>query len=244
MYSLQFKISTRWVAFVFSFLFITICSTVNAQRRTQGINGDGDMLGGSSYNSGGYVIQDGWAMAISGGYESPQGDLKEIYKGSKVFGASVRRRMGNVLYSGTIDYRSYKPKQSTFTYTEDDVNYYTASYSNYSGLGVYLGIAYELPISGLVSIYGGADAGFVFTKFEMTAGDGTSTFLSASASEKATYIAPKAGFNIFLSENISLGLEAKYSLGAVGANYNSREGGSISPGFHTFAGNLFLIYRF
>ncbi|MEB0249719.1 MULTISPECIES: hypothetical protein [unclassified Mucilaginibacter] len=244
MYTPKSKTSTRRIAIAFSFLFITFCFTANAQRRTQGINGDGDMLGGSSYNSGGYVMQDGWMMAISGGYESPQGDLKEIYKGAKVFGASVRRRMGRVVYSATLDYRSYKPKQSSFTYTEDDVNYYTATYSNYSGLGVYLGTAYELPISGLVSIYGGANAGFVFTKFEMTAGEGTSTSVSASASQKETYIAPKAGFNISLSENISLGIEAKYSLGAVGANYNSRDGGSVTPGFHTFATNAFLIIQF
>ncbi|MES2267240.1 MAG: outer membrane beta-barrel protein [Bacteroidota bacterium] len=244
MYSPKSNTPIYRATIVFSFLLIMICSAANAQRRSSGMNADGDLLGGSSYNSGGYIMQDGWAMAISGGYESPQGELKEIYKGTTVFGASVRKRMGNIVYLGTIDYRAYKPRQSSFDYSEDGVSYYTASYSNYTGLGVYAGIAYEVPLGGLLSIYGGANAGFVFTKFTMTAGDGESTFLSASASEKATYIAPKAGFNIFLSEKISLGIEAKYSLGAVGANYNSREGGSITPGFHTLAGNVFLIVQF
>lgn len=243
MFTLQFTLSVRRIAIALPFFLTTFCTSAFAQR-TGGINADGDVLGGSSYNSGGYVMQDGWMMALSGGYETPQGDLKEIYKGARVFGASVRKRMGNVVYSGTIDYRSYKPKQTVFDYSEDDVSYYSATYSNFTGLGIYAGIAYELPLGGLLSIYGGANAGYVFTSYNMQAGDGESNFLSVSAKDKATYIAPKAGFNIFLSQYVSLGLEAKYSLGAVGANYNTREGGSVTPGFHTLAGNAFLIFQF
>lgn len=225
-------------------LFVIAWSPANAQRNTPGINGDGDILGGSSYNSGGYVASDGWAMAFNLGIESPLGDLKEIYKSAPTFGATLRKRMGNLVYSGSLDYRSYKPKQNSFAITEDDVTYFTATYSKYTGVGAYVGIAYEVPISGLVSIYGGANAGIVFTKFKMTADDGETSYFSQSASNSATYIGPKAGFNISITSNVSLGIEARYSLGTVGANYNSREGGSTTPGFSTFAGNSFLIIGF
>jgi hypothetical protein len=245
MYPNSAKNPVRWVYSMLFILFIIIWSPSKAQRRnTPGINGDGDILGGSSHNSGGYIMQDGWLVSLNGGYESPLGDLKEIYKGAPTFGVTVRKRMGSLVYSGTIDYRKYKPKQSTFTYTDEDVYSYTATYGNYSGIGLYGGIAYELPLGGLVSIYGGVNGGYMITKYEMSMQDGEDVILSQSASSSAIYIGPKAGFNFAVSNNMSIGLEARYSLGIVGANYNSREGGSTTPGFNSYAGNLFLTYSF
>jgi hypothetical protein len=239
------KNPARWVYSILFILLVIIWSPSNAQRRnTPGINGDGDVLGGSSHNSGGYTAQDGWLVSLNGGYESPLGDLKEIYKGAPTFGVTVRKRMGSLVYSGTIDYRKYKPKQSTFTYTDEDVYSYTATYGDYSGIGLYGGIAYELPLGGLVSIYGGVNGGYMITKYEMSMQDGEDVILSESASTSAIYIGPKAGFNVAVSNNMSIGVEARYSLGVVGANYNSREGGSVTPGFNSYAGNLFLTYSF
>ena len=232
-------------AFVIIVLFTTISLPLYAQNGSRGINADGDVLGGSSYNSGGYGLRDSWMIALNGGYESPLGDLKDIYKGAATFGLNVRKRMGNLVYSGTIDYRAYKPRQRSFAYTVDDVNYFTAAYSNYTGAGIYLGIAYELPVSGLVSVYGGINGGFILTKFKLSGQDDDgSTYFSQSATDQTTYIAPKAGFNILVSENISIGIEAKYSIGIAGANYNTRDGGSVTRAFNSYAGNLFLIYSF
>jgi hypothetical protein len=239
------KNPARWVYSILFILLVIIWSPSKAQRRnTPGINGDGDVLGGSSHNSGGYTAQDGWLVSLNGGYESPLGDLKEIYKGAPTFGVTVRKRMGSLVYSGTIDYRKYKPKQSTFTYTDEDVYSYTATYGDYSGIGLYGGVAYELPLGGLVSIYGGVNGGYMITKYEMSMQDGEDVILSESASTSAIYIGPKAGFNVAVSNNMSIGVEARYSLGVVGANYNSREGGSVTPGFNSYAGNLFLTYSF
>lgn len=242
MYSIFSKASFRWAYSILFVLLITICSTAKAQR-SAGMNADGDVLGGSNHSSGSYIMQDGWSVSLNGGYESPLGDLKEIYKGAPTFGVTVRKRMGSLVYSGTIDYRQYKPKQSTFTYSDEDTYSYTATYGKYSGIGLYAGLAYEVPV-GSASIYGGINGGYVITKYEMIMQDGDDLFLSQSASESAVYIGPKVGLNFPVSNNLGVGLEARYSLGIVGANYNSREGGSVTPGFNSYAGNLFLTYSF
>ena len=246
MYPNCFNNPVRWVCSILFVLSLIICSAAHAQRRgSGGINGDGDVLGGSGYNSGGNIAQDGWSLSLNGGYEAPLGDLGEVYKGTSTFGVTVRKRMGSIVYSGTVDYRKYKPKAGTITYTDGDFYSYTASYGKYSGVGLYAGIAYEVPVGGTVSMYGGLNGGYMLTKYEMSVQDDAGTvYLSQSASTSVAYIGPKAGFNFAVSDNVSIGLEARYSLGIVGANYNTREGGSSTPGFNSYAGNVFLTYSF
>ncbi|MBK0380743.1 hypothetical protein [Mucilaginibacter segetis] len=235
----------RWVyLFLFAF-FMIIWSPSKAQHSSsKGMNADGDVMHGNSYNSGGIIRQDGWSVALSGGYEAPLGDLKETYNAAPTFGATVTRRMGNVIYTGTADYRSYKPKQSEFPYTYDDVTYLTATYSNYQGIGLYAGIGYELPITGLLDVYGGINGGVMFTKYEMYATDGAYTDSYVSSSSKISYLGPKLGFNCAINRKISIGIEARYSLGISGASYNTRYGGSTTKAFNSYAGNLFLTYSF
>jgi len=245
MYPQHSKKPIRWVCIPVFFLFVILSLTANAQRNTPGINGDGDMLGGSSYNSGGIIRQDGWSIALNGGYESPLGELKDVYKGAPTFGITVNRRVGNVVYSGTVDYRSYKPKQAEFLYNYYDQAFLTAVYSNYRGIGGYLGIAYEVPISGLLDVYVGVNGGFMLTSFSMDASDDEGYVgLSSSSSSSTSYIGPKLGFNCAVSSNFSIGIEGRYSLGFSGASYNSREGGSVTSSFHSYAGNLFLVFNF
>jgi len=235
----------RFLPIICFALLIVSISTANAQRRrSAGINADGDLLGGSNHSSssGSTAGEDGWAVALNAGYESPLGEVKELYKGAPTFGVSLIRREGNVLYSGTVDYRSYKPIQATET-ENGGGGEVTAHSSNYTGIGLYLGIAYQVPL-GSLNVYGGVNGGFVQTKYDYSIDDGTTTYAAGSANTSTTYIAPKLGFNVPISGNISLGLEGRYSLGVVGANINSRDGGEITKGFNSYAGNAFLIYSF
>lgn len=225
-------------------LFIVCYLPANAQR-TPGINADGDVLSGSNYNSGGTIRQDGWSVALNSGYEAPLSDLGEVYKGAPTFGFTLARRVGNFVFSGTADYRKYKPKQSEFSYYYDDQTSLTATYSNFSGVGFYAGVAYELPISGLIDIYGGVNGGYILSKYSLYATDGQ--FIEASvesANSSISYFGPKLGFNFLVGGNFSISLEGRYSLSVTGANYNSREGSSVTPGFSSYAANVFLVYGF
>ena len=130
-----------------SVLLLLMCLSVNAQK-SRGMNADGDILSGSTHSSGGFVQEDGWMLGVNGGYESPLGDVKQSYGGSPTFGINVLRRKERVLYSATLDYRSYKPLQDSSSVTYDGTNFYNAKFSNYRGIGLYLGVAYELPLSG------------------------------------------------------------------------------------------------
>ena len=238
------KITLRFSS-VLLCLFVTVyCLPANAQR-TPGISADGDVLGGSSHNSGGVIRTGGWWLAINGGYESPLSDLGDVYKGAPTFGFTVAKRTGNVVFSGTVDYRSYKPKQSQFAYTNDDQTVLTATYTNFRGIGLYFGLAYQVPISGLLDIYGGVNGGEIISTYSMNATDGQSVNLSTDYSNGSiSYFGPKLGFNFLLSGNLSMSIEGRYSLSVTGASYNSRDGGSTTKGFSSYAGNVFLVYGF
>lgn len=222
-------------------LSLFVYSSANAQR---GMNADGDVLGGSNSSSGGVVRQDGWMLAFNGGYESPLGDVKQSYKGAPTYGVSVMRRMGNLLYSGTVDYRSYKPLQDIIQISYDGTDYYGATFSKFNGLGLYLGIAYEIPLSGDINVYGGVNGGVVMVSYKITIDDPSFSSSEEVSNAQSTYIAPKIGLNFMLSNSIGMALEGRYSLGTVGANYNSRTGGSTTKGFNSVAGNIFLTYNF
>nr|WP_294943612.1 hypothetical protein [uncultured Mucilaginibacter sp.] len=233
----KFRLAT--LSFVLSMF---IFSAANAQR-TRGMNADGDVMSGSNSSSGGTVRQDGWLMAFNGGYESPMGELKDSYKGSPTFGVSVMRRMGSLLYSATVDHRSYKPINAVTQITYDDENYFGATFSKFNGTGLYLGIAYELT-AGDINFYGGVNGGFILVSYKITIDDPNFSSTESVSNAQTTYIAPKIGLNFMLTKSIGMALEGRYSLGTVGANYNTRTGGSTTPGFNSAAGNLFLTYNF
>ncbi|MEO7214094.1 hypothetical protein [Mucilaginibacter sp.] len=239
-HNLRFKLCVYILSFV---LTLFVYSAANAQRN-RGMNADGDVLSGSNSSSGGFVNQDGWMIGFNGGYESPLGEVKQSYQGSPTFGVNLFRRMGNLLYSGTVDYRSYKPLANAQQISYDDVDYYTASYSKLKGIGLYLGIAYELPISTDMNVYGGVNGGVVMVSYKITIDDTNFSSTEEVSNAQSTYIAPKVGLNFMLSRSLGMALEGRYSLGTVGANYNSRTGGSVSKGFNSIAGNLFLTYQF
>jgi hypothetical protein len=238
--NLRFKLCVSILSFV---LTLFVYSAANAQRN-RGMNADGDVLTGSNSSSGGFVNQDGWMIGFNGGYESPLGDLKQSYKGSPTFGVNLFRRMGNLLYSASIDYRSYKPLQDTLQISYDDTDYYGATFSKLKGIGLYLGIAYELPLSPDINVYGGVNGGVVMVSYKITIDDTNFSSTEEVSNAQSTYIAPKVGLNFMLSRSLGMALEGRYSLGTVGANYNSRTGGSTTKGFNSVAGNIFLTYQF
>jgi hypothetical protein len=207
------------------------------------MNADGDVLGGSTRSSGA-VRSDGWQAGINVGYESPLGDVKDVYNGSPTFGVNVIRKKGNLLFSGTIDYRDYKPKQADISYIDEDRYYYSVKYSSYRGIGLYLGAAYEIPFDGQFSFYGGLNGGIVLISYKATIDSESYSGVLEVSNYNSTYIAPKLGFSYMLNNNVSVGLEGRYSLGVTSANYNTREGGNITKGFNSYAGNLFLTYCF
>lgn len=225
------------------FLSAFFCLTAHAQR-TAGMNADGDVLGGSNSSSGGVIRQDGWLLVLNGGYESPLGDVKESYQGSPTFGISVMRRMGNFLYSATVDHRAYKPLADLISITYDDENYFEASFSKYKAIGLYLGVAYEVPLSGDINFYGGVNGGYMLVSYKILVNDPNFSSIEEASNAQNTYIAPKLGLNFMLSSRIGMALEGRYSLGVIGANYNSRSGGSTTKGFNSVAGNIFLTYNF
>lgn len=236
---LRFKLCVSILSVLTSFVY----SSANAQRN-RGMNADGDVMRGSNSSSGGFVKQDGWMIGFNGGYESPLGDLKQNYQGSPTFGVNLLRRMGNVLYSGTIDYRSYKPLTAVQQVTYDDTDYYSATFSNYKGAGLYLGIAYELPLSPDINVYGGINGGVILVSYKIIVDDTNFLSVEEASNAQSTYVAPKVGLNFMLSRSLGMALEARYSLGTVGANYNTRTGGSVTKGFNSIAGNIFLTYQF
>ncbi|CAN5348713.1 hypothetical protein BH09BAC6_BH09BAC6_27830 [soil metagenome] len=208
------------------------------------MNADGDILSGSTHSSGGFIQEDGWMFALNGGYESPLGDVKQSYGGSPTLGINVLRRKEGLLYSATLDYRSYKPLQDSLPVTYDGTKFYNAKFSNYRGIGFYLGVAYELPLAGGMSVYAGVNGGTMLISYKITVDDPNYSSTEQYSNAQSTYIGPKLGLNFLLSPNLGLMLEGRYSLGVIGGSYNSREGGSVTKGFNSYAGNVFLTYKF
>jgi|GEM_PF-1713163 len=229
---------------------LIICLPAHAQRRYGGMNADGNLLGGSTASSGSVaeIPTSAWSIAQNTGYETPLGDFKDIYKGAPTFGISVFKRWNHLIIGGTIDYRSYTPKASSVAYPVDEANpniIAAISYSKFTGIGAYVSAAYEVPIVPSASFYIGANLGSIFSKYsyELTVGESYTEHGGGNYGQMP-YIAPKLGLNFAVSNAITVGIEARYSLKYGGGSYNSREGGSVTQGFSSAAGNLVLAYNF
>lgn len=227
-------------------LSATFLSTATAQsRRTLGIGADGDMLSGSNHSSSSsFVREDGWMLALTGGYENPDKDLRDVYKATPVFGLTVTRAKNHWLFSGSVDYRSYQPKQSTFIVNDDYLGTYNASYGNFRGIGLYAGIAYDLQINDIFDIYAGANVGSVFIKQirAIQFADGSSE--SIELKNSLNYLGPKLGLNFAAGTNLAIGVEGRYGLDITGFNSNTRTGTEVYKGFSAASANLVLTYYF
>lgn len=232
-----------------SFLFFSFVFLTKAQAQRRGYNADGNVLGGSNSGSGGlgYLPTDGWMIALNGGYEGPIGDLKEFYKGGPTFGISLMKRWNHFIFSGSVDYRMYQPKQSDFffqyEYLGQVVSTGTISYSNFKGVGAYLGAAYEVLITPSASFYFGVNLGGIRSQYDFSATDGQLFDISASEKSNIAFFGPKLGLNLALTNRIGLGAEARYSAGLAGAKYDET-GEAVTKAYKSGAANLFLSYSF
>jgi hypothetical protein len=230
-----------------------ICLPSQAQRRSGGLNADGNLLGGSSAGSasGGYLPTEGWAVALNGGYETPIGTLKETYKAGPTFGLTVINRRNHFMLTGTVDYRTYQPKVSSGPF-EVEVNGQLVavgevSLSNFNGLGLYLGAAYEVQITPGSSFYAGVNLGSIRSSYSYSFSSdypGIEFDDPEMPSSTIGYVGPKIGLNFALGNRISLGAEARYSFSVSGVSINSFDGTTSTEGFKSAAGNLFLAYSF
>ncbi|PJJ84126.1 hypothetical protein [Mucilaginibacter auburnensis] len=221
-----------------------------AQHRSVGMNAEGNLLSGSRAGSGGgYLPTSGWGLSVHGGYENPIGSITEIYKGGPSFGLNVINRWNHLILSGTVDYRSFVPKNRVLP-LEIKINGQLVAdgeitLTNFTGLGVYLGAAYEFMITPGASFYAGVNLGAIRTDYNGTY-SGTAEAETTEEPTKSTtpYVGPKLGLNFALGNKISLGVEAKYALGLGKLNFTSIDGTPDTQGFKSVAGNLFLTYSF
>jgi len=222
-----------------------ICLPAQAQRRSGGMNADGDLLGGSSRGggAGGYIPTDGWSLAVNGGYEMPQGDLKDSYKGAPTFGLTLSKRENHFIFSGTVDYRKFMPKEATTDLDPTQPGLATLTISDFTGIGLYISGAYEFLITPGSSFYIGVNGGYIYSS---SSAEVDSPFGGQFISNKTRipYLGPKLGLNFAINNTINVGVQARYSLSVTGATFSSRADPSYTPGFGSVAANLFLIYNF
>lgn len=216
-----------------------------AQRRSGGMNADGNLLGGSSAGSaaGGYITSDGWSASVNAGYEAPTGSLKEDYKGGTTFGLTVGKKVNHFTFSGTVDYRQYTPKQpySELDPTQPGLGTITIDY--FTGIGVYVSSTYEFLITPGSCVYIGLNGGYIYSSTNI----GISTPFGSDSSPSKTrspYIAPKVGLNFAVTNTINVGVQAKYSLKMTGVYDSPISLPEYTTSFGSIAGNLVVTYNF
>lgn len=244
---MQFRLKRPFHFVVPVVLLTIICFSARAQR--SGMNADGNVLGGSKAGggSGGYITTDGWSLAVNGGYEAPLGTLKESYKATPTFGLNASKKINHLILSGTVDYRAYKPIQSSFPIEVEIMGQSfiagEITISNFTATGVYLGAAYEWLITPSASFYGGLNGGYMFSKYSFITEtpDEVSTI---SSSSNIPFLGPKIGLNFAVSNNINIGIEARYSVSVAKAKVDETFELPFTPEFKAYAGNIFLSYNF
>jgi len=234
-------------------LIILSYTTVNAQmysatdapkRSNGGLTFGGN--GGSGGSSGGGGFGSTWAIQLAAGYDAPTGDLGTTFKGAPTFSFSVLRNYGDFTFNTTIGYVSYKPKLDTFYFYGNDPTEGYVHYGNYSTLEFYVGAAYNISVGDNAKVYIGANIGTYYNFFSFDTNDGEGDISSANSTQSSSYIAPKLGVDFMVSDNLSLGIEARYNFSL---SSDSGSGDAYDSGYSTtvnksFAGNVALTYHF
>ncbi len=237
--------------FVLTFTFAIILKLdfrAYAQHRSTGMNAEGNLLSGSRAGSGGsgYIPSEGWAIALNGGYEMPLGDIREFYKPAPTFGATIMRRWNHFIFSGSVDYRVYQPKQSSFSNPVNvggQITTIEVMYSDFSGMGLYAGAAYEMPITYAASFYVGLNVGTIMSNYDYAILQDNVPVYTDRLKTNVTYVGPKLGLNFAVAKGLILGVEAKYNVSLAKAS-NDPNDNSVTKGFNSAAANLFLSYSF
>lgn len=196
------------IALIFLISLVTI--SAQAQRRSSAALTYG---GGGSYGS---ANEDGWGIAIGGGYEMPTGDLGTTFKGAPVFSISAIHNWGNFTFNTTIGYASFRPKlDTTFIYYDGQEAGYI-KYGHYSSFEIYAGAAYNIAVADNAKFYFGFDAGSYYNHLDVSSGDTYTGYTVddetvSSGDQSAGYIAPKIGVKFVIGSNLLFGFEGKYN---------------------------------
>ncbi len=251
MHSPRFKKALFSLALIFAIL-LNINYSVKAQRRSPGMNADGNLLGGSNAGGGGgYLGVYNWGVTLNTGYEIPLAELKDTYKGAPTFGLTLRRRFKQFDFSLTGDYRSFQPKERSSTYESEAFGQpvtSTLTFSDFRGIGVYLGAAYNMPITPAANFYVGLNGGYIISTFSMVL-ESDFIALDVSGSSHVPYLGPKIGINVALTNTLSLGAEARYSTNLIkqtdsGKTEEGFDFTMTTKGYSSAAANMTFTYSF
>ena len=241
--SFKAVILTALVVLLYTSVNAQMYSATDAPSRNNGGLTYGGSSGGSN-GSGGFGST--WAISLSGGYDVPTGDLGTTFKAAPTFSFSVLRNYGDFTFNTTIGYVSYKPKVDTFYYFGNDPTQGYIQYGNFSSLEIYAGVAYNVQVADNAKIYFGANIGTYYNFFSYTSNDGQGNIDSENTTESQSYIAPKLGVDFMVSDNLSLGVEAKYNfmLSSDSGTGDAYDSGYTTTVNKSFSGNVALTYHF
>lgn len=184
---------------------------------------------------------DGYALALSTGYDTPVGNLAYTFKPAQTYEFTGMQYKSGFTASFTLGYHAYKPKQDTFYYAIDSKNYGTTVYQNFTITTFYLGTAYNLKLSDDLTAYGGINFGIWYSHMVYDA-VGIAYGSDADLHEECLYFAPKAGINYLIGDHLAIGLEGKYnSFAPTGEKAYNDLVGTI---YSSYAATFFLTYNF
>jgi hypothetical protein len=230
----------------FGILFYTI---VNAQtysatdapkRNSQGLTyGDG---------GGGYGDKSS-ALSLNVGYDIPEGYMSSSFKAAPTFSLSYLQNYSAFTFNATIGYVSYKPKYDTVAFIDGDPADGYFQYGHFNSLEFYTGAAYNVPITDNAKFYFGLDIGTYLNFFKYSINDGEGDINTYSTTYSQQFVAPKLGVDFMVSDNVSLGLQAKYNFIFSGpqssdiANENY-DVDYTALAYKTFSGHITITYHF
>lgn len=216
-------------------------SATDAPRRNnQGLTFGGDGNGSDNRS---------WALSLSAGYDVPQGNMSSTFKPAPTFSFSYLNNYNNFTFNATIGYVSYKPKFDTAYFVGNDPTQGYLQYGSFNSLEIYSGAAYNISISNKAKFYFGFDIGTYLNFFNYSTNDGQGDTYSYNTSYEQQFIAPKLGVDVMVSDNLSLGIQAKYSfILSAPQDYNLDdnyyESGYTAVSYKTFSGHVVLTYHF
>lgn len=201
---------------------------------------------GLSYGGGSNGDGSNWGISVLGGYDIPTGDLGTTFKAAPTFGVSVKHNLGDFTFNANIGFVSYKPKLDTFYNDPTDKTAGYIKYDNYSSLQFFVGGAYNVAIGDQAKFYFGLDLGSYYNYFSYVSNDGLYGYDAGNSTDEESYVAPKLGINFNVSDNISLGVEAKYNFlfASSSGSGDAYDYGYVTTVNKTFSGNLVLTYNF
>jgi hypothetical protein len=205
-------------------LVIAICSisTVKAQ-----------------YYGGGSDLQ--YGVSVGADYDAPVGNFAYTFKPAINYNLNLLRHDGNFTSSISFGYHVYKPKMDTFYYAATSSDYGTVEYQNFTVVSFYLGGTYDYPVSDQLKVYAGVNFGVYSTHLAFQ----SANFLeddNEDLHEQNFYLAGRLGFTYMLTDNVGVGIEAKYNFFTPAGD--SEDDAQVGTTYFTWSAGLRLTYNF